>query len=83
MDVRAPDSSARASYRSSIHLSRVLSPVQLALTPSPLAVLVSIFGIAGEVMDGGTELILDEVVVEIAGFFGAAKVVRDRRTQEW
>lgn len=62
-----------------MHLSRVLSPVQLALTPSPLAVLVSTFGIMGEEADGGTELILDEVAVEIAGFFGAAKAFGNRR----
>jgi len=62
-----------------MHLSRVLSPVQLALTPSPLAVLVSIFGVVGEEMDCGTELILDTVAVEIIGFFGATKGVRSRR----
>jgi len=56
-----------------MHLSRVLSPVQLALTPSPLAVRVSIFGVAGEETDGERELILDEAGVEIVGFFGAAK----------
>jgi len=55
---------------SSMHLSRVLSPVQLALTPSPLAVLVSIFGVVGEETDCGAELILDTVAVEITGFFG-------------
>jgi hypothetical protein len=56
-----------------MHLSRVLSPVQLALTPSPLAVRVSTFGVTGEGADGGTELILDEAGVETVGFFGAAK----------
>lgn len=56
---------------SSMHLSRVLSPVQLALTPSPLAVRVSTFGVAGEGAEGGKELTLDEVGVEMLGFFGA------------
>jgi len=45
----------------------------LGLTPSPLAVLVSTFGVAGEETEGGTEVILDGVVVEIVGFFSARK----------
>ena len=56
-----------------MHLSRVLSPVQLALTPSPLAVRVSTFGVAGEGVGGVAELTLEEVGVERVGFFGAAK----------
>jgi hypothetical protein len=38
-----------------------------------LAVLVSILGVAGEETDGGVEAILDELAVEITGFFGAVK----------
>lgn len=54
-----------------MHLSRVLSPVQLVFTPSPLAVRVSTFGVAGEGVEGTAELILDEAGVEIVGFFCA------------
>ena len=56
-----------------MHLSRVLSPVQLALTPSPLAVLVSTFGVTGDEADEGTGATLDGVAVEMAGFFDATK----------
>ena len=59
---------------SSIHLLRVLSPVQLALTPSPLAVRVSTFGVAGEGAEVGMELILDGV--EAVDFLGAVRDVR-------
>ena len=54
---------------SSMHLSRVLSPIQLALTPSPLAVRASIFGVTGEGAEVKAELILDEAGVETVGFF--------------
>jgi hypothetical protein len=43
-NAREPESKARASYMSSAHLSRVLSPVAANFTPSVLAVRAGAFG---------------------------------------
>lgn len=56
-----------------MHLSRVLSPVQLVFSPSPFAVRASTFGVAGEGAEGKTELILEEAGVEMVDFFCATR----------
>lgn len=81
-DVRAPESKTSASYMSSAHLSRVLSPVYSIFTPSVFAERVSLSLEPDPLVDAVGVTGVDGVAafeLALADFFAAAQDVRRPR----